>query len=311
MKDAVMDKQYDVVLAGDLCCDLIFTGQPRMPLAGEEIFSTDFDMVAGGVFTTAATLRRLGMRVGLFAHLGNDLFSHFLLAALEEEGIDLSLVQRVNQSVRTITASLSFSDDRHFVSFTDPRPMHPTAAEVLSECSFRHLHITWLGQLWSDPELVQLAKRQQATVSLDCQYCPEVMARPDLPEKLGLVDVFMPNRAEALQVTGASTSEAALQKLTAWTPTAIIKLGREGAIAIHNGQLHKFSPMPVNVVDTTGAGDAFAGGYLYGILAGLPFQEAIKAGLICGGLSVTARGGAANVPRLPELQELMVKDWGN
>lgn len=305
-----MTKQYDVVIAGDVYCDLIFTGLPRMPLSGEELFATDFDIAAGGVFITAITLRRLGMRVGLFTHIGNDPFSRFVLEAMEEEDIDLSFVQKLDRSVRTITASFSFDEDRNFVSFTDPRPPQPTPAEVLSRCRFRHIHVHWLGQIWDEPGLVQLAKEQGATISLDCQCCPEVMARPDVPEKLGLVDVFMPNRAEALQVTGTDDPEEALRKLAAWSSTAIVKLGREGAIAMHKGRVYRFPPMPVNVVDTTGAGDAFAGGYLFGMLSEMPFEQAMRAATICGGLSVTARGGATNVPMLPQLHEWLGRDWG-
>ena len=51
-----MPKKYDVVISGDIFCDLIFTGLPRMPLPGEELFATDFDMTAGAVFITATTL---------------------------------------------------------------------------------------------------------------------------------------------------------------------------------------------------------------------------------------------------------------
>lgn len=303
-----MQEQYDVVIAGDVYCDLIFTGLPRMPLSGEELFSTDFDMTAGGVFITAVTLRRLGMRVGLFTHVGNDPFSRFVLEALQEEDIDLALVQHVDHSVRTITASFSFADDRNFVSFADPRPPEPTPAQALSRCRFRHIHIHWLGQLWEEPGLLQLAKEQGATISLDCQCCPEAMARHDVPEKLAQVDVFMPNRAEALQVTGTGDPEEALRKLAAWSPTAIVKLGQEGAIAMREGRLHRFPAMPATVVDTTGAGDAFAGGYLFGMLSGMPFEDAMRAATICGSLSVTARGGATNVPRLPQLRELMANE---
>ena len=304
-----MDKTYDVVIAGDVFCDLIFTGLPRLPVLGEEIYSTDFDMVPGGVFTTAATLRRLGLDVGLFCHIGNDPFSRFLIDHMEAEDIDLSLVQRLDHPLRMITAALSFTEDRGFVSFADPRPVDPTPAAALAGKRFRHIHIHWLGQLWEHPSLVEMARDQGATISLDCQCCPEMMARPDVPEKLGLVDTFMPNRVEALQVAQTDDPEAALQKFAGWVSRAIVKLGKDGVIAMHRGKHYHVPAMPVQVVDTTGAGDAFAGGYMYGLLSGMSFEDSLKAGVICGGLSTTARGGVTRVPRLPELLELLRKDW--
>jgi sugar/nucleoside kinase (ribokinase family) len=302
-----MGKKYDVVIAGDVFCDLIFTGLPRMPLSGEELFATGFEMTAGGVFITAATLRRLGMDVGLFCHLGNDPLSAFILGELEREEIGLELVQRHNHSIRIITAAVSFAHDRSFVSFADPSPVEPRSSEALAKHDFRHLHIHWLGQLWEEAQLVPLARERGASVSLDCGCCPDVMARPDVPEKVGLVDVFMPNRSEALEVTRTEDPEDALDVIAEWVPTAVVKLGGEGAIAVHRGKRYRFAPLPVEAVDTTGAGDAFAGGYLYGLLSGLSFEERMRAATICGGMSVTARGGATNVPRLEELRAKMGK----
>jgi sugar/nucleoside kinase (ribokinase family) len=117
----------------------------------------------------------------------------------------------------------------------------------------------------------------------------------------------MPNKVEALQVTRTEDPEEALRTISGWVRTAVVKLGGEGAIAVHEGKHYSFRALPIEPLDTTGAGDAFAGGYLYGLLSGLPFEDVMKVATICGGLSVTARGGATNVPRLPELQKWMGK----
>src|SRR5947207_13082353 len=87
-----MGREYDVVIAGDVYWDLVFTGLPRLPVLGEELFAADFDMMAGGVFITATTLHRLGLKVGLFCHVGNDPFSRFTVSAMEDEGLDQSFV---------------------------------------------------------------------------------------------------------------------------------------------------------------------------------------------------------------------------
>ena len=108
---------YDVVIAGDIFCDLIFTGLPGMPALGEELYATDFDMLPGGVFITAAALRRLDLSVGLFCQMGNDPFSKFILSSMEDEGLDTSLVRRFDRPLRTISVALSFAEDRSFLSF--------------------------------------------------------------------------------------------------------------------------------------------------------------------------------------------------
>jgi len=304
-----MSTNYDVIIAGEVFCDLIFTGLPTMPRLGEELYAAGFDMVVGGTFITAVTLHRLGVRVGLVTHLGNDPTSRFVLGEMENEGLDMSLVNRVDRPLRTVTAALSFAEDRAFVTYADPRPEEPTPAQALSGVHFKHLHIHYLGQLWEHPQLVELAREHGATISLDSQHCPEVMSRPDLAEKLAEVDTFMPNRTEALQIAGTEDEEVAIAALSQLTPTVIVKLGERGAIALHRGERFKMPALPVQAVDTTGAGDAFAGGYIFGLLTRLPFSGRLKTATICGGLSTTARGGATHAPRLPELQEWMGKEW--
>jgi sugar/nucleoside kinase (ribokinase family) len=296
-----MNKTYDVVIAGEVFCDLIFTGLPRLPEPGEELYSIGFDMVPGGIYTTAVTLRRLGLEVGMFTRLGNDPFSRYLLESMQAEDIDLSLVQRLDHPLRTLTVAASFEHDRSFISFADARPPGPTPAQAVQGHPFRHVHIHSLGQLWDAPELVERARMQGAGVSLDCQCCPDVMVRPDVQEKIGLADVFMPNQREAQLLTNTDNPEDALWKLAEWVPTAIVKMGKQGSIAVHEGLHYTFPALQVDVVDTTGAGDAFAGGFMYGLLTGLPFEECVRVASVCGALSTTARGGASRVPRNAEL----------
>src|SRR3954470_16807850 len=98
-----MNKTFDVVIAGDIFCDLICTGLPRLPETGEELFSTGFSMTPGGIYNTAVTLRRLGLNVGTFCYMGDDPFSRFLLDSMQAEDLDLSLVQHLDYPLRTLT----------------------------------------------------------------------------------------------------------------------------------------------------------------------------------------------------------------
>lgn len=102
-----MSDEFDVVMAGEVFADLIFTGLPRIPELGEELYATDFAMVPGGIFITAATLSRLGMRVGLYCHIGNDPLSRFVLAEMEKENLDLSLVRRVDHPMWRVSVAMS------------------------------------------------------------------------------------------------------------------------------------------------------------------------------------------------------------
>jgi len=88
-----------------------------------------------------------------------------------------------------------------------------------------------------------------------------------------------------LQLTGAATVEQALARLAELTPLVIVKRGAEGAIAGLDGGVVQVPAIPVEVVDTTGAGDCFNAGFLYGYLRGASLETCLRAGNICGGLS--------------------------
>ena len=299
-----MPGDYDVLLWGVYFCDLIFTGLPQVPRLGAEVFSTDFSMTPGGPFTTAVAMHRLGLCVGWMCDFGDDAFSQFVLAAAKREGIDDSLFQLHPFPVRRVSAAFSFSHDRGFVSFMDD--VAQTSPVLLIErhrprCVFLpHLHY---GQLYA--HLFACARAQGAAIFMDCQSTDATLETPGVVEALEAVDVFAPNEVEALQLTGAATVDQALARLTELTPLVIVKRGAEGAMARQDGEVVQVPAIPVEVVDTTGAGDCFNAGFIYGYLRGAPLETCLRAGNICGGLSTTAVGGRAAAPTAARVEEYL------
>ncbi|MCJ7532966.1 MAG: carbohydrate kinase family protein, partial [Anaerolineales bacterium] len=81
-------KRYDIIVAGDYFVDLVFTGLPKLPELGEEVFGTGFEMLPGGSYNTVVAMHRLGLKVGWAADFGNDRFSRFVLDYAENEKLD-------------------------------------------------------------------------------------------------------------------------------------------------------------------------------------------------------------------------------
>jgi sugar/nucleoside kinase (ribokinase family) len=298
-----------LVIAGDVYCDLIFTGLDTLPRLGEEHFAPAFEMVPGGVFITGAALARLGLRVGICCWLGDDPFSEFTLRCFAQEGLSTALVQRAPGPLPTLTVSLSQPSDRAFVTYRAPRPGSDPAT-VLRQTAFRHLHIPSLPGLFDHPDVIALAHEQGASISIDCQWNPDLIAAPDLADRLVAArpGVFLPNLHEALAITHTTAAADALESLAAWVPT-VITLGPAGVLAGCDGERYALPALPVTAVDTTGAGDAFDAGFIYGLLQGLPFGECLRVGTVCGGLSTTAHGGATAAPRRPEVAAWLARGW--
>lgn len=302
-----MAGRYDVLLWGVYFCDLIFTGLPEMPRLGAEVFSRDFTMTPGGPFTTAVAMKRLGLRVGWMCDFGDDAFSRFILAAAEREGLDTGLFQYHSFPVRRISVAFSFAHDRGFISYMD-RVEQTSPISVIEKdkprCVFLpHLHY---GEAYTD--LFAAARQSDALVFMDCQSTEATLETPGVVEALRSADIFAPNEAEAQQLTGAATVEEALARLAELTPLVIIKRGAAGAIAQAEGQVVRSPAIPVHVVDTTGAGDCFNAGFLYGYLRGASLEESLRLGNICGSLSTTAVGGTAAAPTAAQVEEWLHRE---
>ncbi len=285
--------RYDVVVSGVYFCDMIFTGLPQMPELGKEIFGTGFDVMPGGSYNTVIALHKLGLSVGWACDFGNDFFSQYVLDAAKRAGLDDHLFRLRDAPWINLSVSLSFSDDRAFVTYTNAyRPTQlPDVAANPARCLL--VPVLYMGD---DLQRASAQVHQDGgIVFMDCAETDLTLDTPGVRDVLRAVDVFAPNAKEALQFTGSSTVEEALDRLAAIVPTVVIKLGPEGAIARHNGQTVRTPALAVDVVDTTGAGDCFNAGFIYGYLRGEPLERCLRLGNIVGGLSTTARG-TANVP---------------
>jgi sugar/nucleoside kinase (ribokinase family) len=111
-----------------------------------------------------------------------------------------------------------------------------------------------------------------------------------LRETLQRVDVFLPNETELLAFTRETSIEAGLDRL-AYIPTVAVKLGARGAVARRGSEIAHADSLRVNVVDTTGAGDSFDAGFVYGYLTRQPLQQMLRFACACGSLSTRAAGG--------------------
>ncbi len=292
---------YDVLLWGIYFCDLIFTGLPNVPRLGAEVFSRDFSMTPGGPFNTALALHRLGVRVGWACDFGNDFFSQFVLEKARHEGLDTSLFQVHDYPIRRLSAAFSFSHDRGFLSFSEnvpQSPIIPLVEQHRPRCLLLpHLHY---GEAYS--EMFAATRRAGTIIYMDCQSNDATLSTPGVVEALRSVDIFAPNEAEALQLTGSDSVECALEVLSALTPLVIIKRGADGASACSAGQVTHAPGLKVDVVDTTGAGDCFNAGFLYGYLVRqAPLKVCLRAANICGGLAATAAGGEA-IPTIEQVE---------
>lgn len=283
----------DVLLWGIYFFDIIFTELPGIPRLGTEVFSRDLTITPGGSFNTVVALQRLGINCGWSCDFGTDFFSQFVLERAAKENLDTSLFTYHDFPVRRITTAFSLTNDRGFMSFMDEvqqtSPLDQMKEHEPAFLLLPHLH-------YGDPykEIFHTAKLLGTRILMDCQSTEATLDTPDVENALRLVDVFIPNEREAIQLTGAESVEEALNILAQFTPLVIIKRGKDGAMSMQDGEIIHEPAIDVEVKDTTGAGDCFNAGFLFGHLTlRAPLSTCLKAANFCGGISVTAAGGEA------------------
>ncbi|QPC84038.1 carbohydrate kinase family protein [Phototrophicus methaneseepsis] len=301
---------YDALVYGPLFCDLIFTDLPDMPVLGEEIFAGDMKITVGGSAIVAAALHRLGAKVGLIADLGNDQMSTVVQHLLEDMGLDTSLIRHHDYALPQLTVALSFPHDRAFVTrFEKPRDPLDLGA-VLAANPARHLHVCSFMAAFDTPEAPHIAHEHNMSVSLDLGWDSEGLRDPKLRAMIAEVDMFMPSRSELCHVMGTTDKQAALDatiSLMGEDAVVIMKDGKHGALARTHSETITVPAVPVTPVDTTGAGDSFDAGFIYGHTQGFSLETSLQYGSICGALATTAPGGATATPTQEEVQQWLLK----
>lgn len=287
-----------VLCVGRLYCDLIFTGVPRLPSYGTEVFAEGFGVHAGGgAFITAAHLSALGHRTALAAMLPGAPFSDLVMPELRSTGLDLSLCRPNPAGEPQVTVAMAGAGDRAFLTRRTGPAYPDITADDLTRARIGHIHVGELGTLIERPGIVALAQEAGATVSLDCAWDEGITARDAAP-LISEVDVFLPNEAEA-----ARLRDLGLQP--PFAPLTVTKRGAAGASASARDVSVSVPAEPVEAVDTTGAGDAFNAGFLAAWLVGQPVEACLTAGNARGAMAVAGRGGFRVEPRRQPAPDLV------
>jgi sugar/nucleoside kinase (ribokinase family) len=282
-----------VLCLGRTYCDIIFTGLHEMPVLGRERFADDVTIAAGGgAYITAAHLASLGRPAVLLTRLGSDPLSQSLTPELEASGIDLSFVERSPDAGPQPTVALVRHGERAFVSRRAGGSRPATLEQALSSDGVSHLHIAEFATLKDAPEVIALARSFGLTISLDPSWDDELIRRgSDFFEICEGIDLLLPNVEEGKALTGESVDEAILMSLRERFPLVVLKCGERGAVASCGPTYVSAEALRVNVVDTTGAGDAFNAGFLHSWLSTSDLERSLVAGIEAGGLSVQSAGG--------------------
>ena len=269
--------------------DLMFSGLPRIPNEGEEVYAGDFSMhLGGGPVGTLITLSRLGVPVKAGTYLGDDIFSRFVLTELEK--IPISITNLYKERFGAIPLNISVAaltkKDRTFISYTDKKAPDDNEMQAVYElCRSACIVDMQMGYI----EVCRKLK-QEGTLLIFDTTLEDHVPRSVYESYLELADYWTANKQEALKFTGCKDVSSAARVLCNWLETPIIKLDSSGCLIFKGEEIIISAIDEFKNVDSTGAGDAFLAGLIYGLYHKRPIEDAVLMGNITGGVCVSAKG---------------------
>jgi sugar/nucleoside kinase (ribokinase family) len=295
------DPGFDVYLTGTVFLDIIFTGLDSAPVRGTESWARGMGSSPGGVANMATALARLGLRTGLAAAFGDDVYGSYCWDALAHgEGVDLTLSRTVPGWHSPVTVSMAYEGERTMVSHGHrappperPVPGTPPAARAAVASLAPGERQEWIATA------AARGSRIFADVGWDDTGRWELVALADLR----YCEAFLPNATEAMRYTGTDCPRAAARKLAEQVPLAVVTLGRDGAYAAdgRTGECAEVPGIEVEALDTTGAGDVFTAGFVMASLAEWPLADRLAFAGLAAALSVREFGGSLSAPGWSEI----------
>jgi sugar/nucleoside kinase (ribokinase family) len=296
-------KPFDVVGMGLNSVDFLCV-VPEFPTINSKMRILKFSKQGGGQVATAmVALSRWGLRTKYIGKIGGDELGQFSLASLREEGVDISSVT-IEPSATSQYAMILVdgpSGERTILWDRDERLMY-REAELRKEnvCSGKILHLDG-HDIRAALQCARWAKEEKVPTVIDLDK-----VEPLTSELIQEIDFVVTSARFPTLFTGISDREKALMELQKHTPGFLCAtLGHEGAVAFGKGELVYVKGFEVRAVDTTGAGDVFHAGFIYGLLENWEIEEVLRFANAVAALKCQDLGGRRGIPTLDEVQKFL------
>lgn len=260
----------------------------------------------GSAANTIHGLAHLGIQTGFIGKIGRDSLGKFFENDMKQYGIQPVLFHDLKETGRSV-ALVSPDSERTFATFLGASiGLHEEDITSNLYKGYNIFHVE--GYLVQNKELIKktlrLAKAQGLMVTFDMASYNVVADNIDFLKKMirEYVDVIFANEQEAEAFTGEKPDKA-LKVLSEYSNIAVIKMGINGSMVRTGNEEFKIGIVELNSIDTTGAGDLYASGFIYGMCRGLPVDQCGQLGSICGGYITEVIGAKMDEERWNVVKE--------
>lgn len=299
--------KFNVIGFGALNVDKLYKVN-KIAREDQESFVLDFQEAPGGsAANTIACLARLGLRTGYIGKVANDSEGRLLLKDFLKEKVDTrGIIIAPSGRSGVVTGFVDMNGQRALYvdsGVNDALEFEEISLEYASQAEFLHL-TSFVGEKPFKAQNRLVKKLSKIKVSLDPG---EIYARKGLSTLKVLIErsfVVFPNENEVRLFTGKELKEGSKILIDKGAEIVAVKLGEKGCYVTNGKKSHLVEPYPTKVVDTTGAGDAFCAGFLYGLIKGKDLYTCAKLGNFVASYCITKIGARTGLPTQKDLHIL-------
>ena len=304
------NKRFDVFAIGELLVDMISDDYDADNSCNK--YSRYF---GGSPANITMNIKRLGGNPIISASVGNDRLGEFLINNLKKNNINTEFINKVNNSTSMVLVTKSKET---------PLPIFYRSADynleynedigsILKNSKIVHFSCWPISQKKSRKvieKVIEEARKNNVLIGFDPNYHEMIWEEGHdgieyIKNLIGKLDIIKPSEDDAERIFGPDTPENHVDKfIQCGAKLVIMTLGKDGAIVSNGTETIKFKTLATEVVDTTGAGDAFWGGFYTALTSNYPLKEALNIGFATSAFKLKNVGAIAELPSIEELKTL-------
>ena len=304
------DKPNDIFTIGEILVDMI-----------SDDYDTNFTckkysrFFGGSPANITMNIKRLGGNPVITSCVGNDGLGDFLVNNLKKNNINTELINRVNNSTSMVLVTKSKETPLPIFYRSADYNLEYTSEidSTLKNSKIVHFSCWPISQAKSRKmieKVIEEARKNDVLIGFDPNYHEMIWEEGHdgieyIKSLIGKVDIIKPSEVDAERIFGADTPENHVKKfIQCGAKLIIMTLGKDGAIVSNGIETIKFKTLATEVVDTTGAGDAFWGGFYTAMTSNYTLKEALNIGFATSAFKLKHLGAIAELPSIEELKTL-------
>lgn len=305
------NKENDVLTVGELLIDMISDDYDD----GNFSCSTYNKFFGGSPSNIAMNVKKLGINSLVASAVGEDGLGKFLINHLKNTNIDSSYIQQVDYATsmvlvtksRTSPVPIFYRDADYQLAYTSKLEEALMSSKIIH---FSCWPISRIPVRNTIEKVIEEARKNNMLVCFDPNYHPMIWQKGEngieyVKSIINKVDIIKPSEDDAERLFGKDSYENQIEKfLKLGAKLVIMTLGKDGAIVSNGEETVKFNTFASEVVDTTGAGDAFWAGFYAAIVKGYTIRESLNLGFAVSAYKLKYTGAVVDLPKLEEIKEI-------